>query len=348
MHSALNRWARACPALAAGAPAVAVAFALLGALALALAGCAVNDQGLTPDPDALAQDAGGPLDAPIDQAPTIDAGPDLACGPCDAVTTFVPLPGGRFTGTTSGTSANEGSCGGDMAPERVFKIDLFAKSDLFVTTHGTAFDTVVYLRRGCCGPELACNDDADERGTSVLTARGLTAGTYYVYVDGASASDAGDFTVDIYATPAAPNDGDACGNPTRIGAADVTGSTCGFQDDYSYSPTTGCPGAVSGPNGFDQIYYFVLDQESDVTFSTCNNTCIDTVLYLRDVCSETSSQRACDDDSCRASGSCQPGGNQVQSRVSARLAAGVHYLVLDTFAAAQLACGTFTISTNGL
>ena len=342
MRGELNGRTRARPALAA----LAFSLSVLGALA----GCSVNDQGLTlVDPDALSQDAGGPPDAPTDLAPAADAGPDLACAACDAVATFVPLPGGRFRGTTSGASASEGSCGGDAAPENVFKILLFAKSDLFVTTHGTAFDTVVYLRRGCCdGLEVACNDDADSRGTSVLAAPGLTPGTYYVYVDGASASDAGDFSVDIYATPAATNAAEACGNPTLIGAADVTGSTCGFQDDYSYSPTTGCTGAVSGPNGFDQVYYFVLDQETDVTFNTCNNTCIDTVLYLRDVCSETGSQRACDDDSCRASGSCQPGGNKVQSRVTARLAAGVHYLVLDTFAAAQVGCGDFTISTNGL
>jgi hypothetical protein len=313
-----------------------------GIVAAALAGCSVNDQGLTPDPD-----AGGEIDAPADLA-SIDAGPDLACGPCDTVATFVPLPGGRFKGTTSGASANEGSCGGGTAPEGVFKIGLNAKSDLFVTTHGTGFDTVVYLRRGCCGPEIACNDDADEHKTSTLSARGLAAGTYYLYVDGAGSGDVGDFTVDIYATAAATNVAEACGNPTRIGAADVTGTTCGFEDDYSYSPAAGCTGAVSGPNGLDQVYYFVLDQETNVTFSTCNNTCIDTVLYLRDVCSETGSQRACDDDSCRASGSCQPDGNQVQSRVTAKLAAGVHYLVLDTFAAAQVGCGAFTISTTGL
>ena len=86
----------------------------------------------------------------------------------------------------------------------------------------------------------------------------------------------------------------------------------------------------------------------DVIFSQGDPS--DTVLYLREVCSDGSgsSVRACDDDDCRASGSCQSAGNPVQSRVTATLDAGVHYLVLDTFAAAQVPCGAFTITPAGV
>ena len=332
----------------------AVAVAVWGAFT---GGCAVNHAGLSVDPDAGAPHADADsqpdlpadllADRPTDLLADQSASPDAACGACGPAARFVTLPGGRFTGTTAGDSASAGSCGGDDAPEAVFKLELSASSDLFVTTHGTGFDTVVYLRRGaCCGDEIDCNDDADGRGTSVLAARGLAPGTYYITVDGASDGDAGDFTVDIYATPASTNLAEACGSPIRIGSDPVTGNTCGYQDDYG--PLPGCSTALSGTNGLDQVYYFVLDEPGDVRFSTCNDTCIDTVLYVRDVCNDSSSQRACDDDSCRASGSCLPDGNQVQSRVSATLGAGVHYLVLDTYAASQIPCGAFTIAPNGV
>lgn len=334
------------------------ALASAGCLAAALAaptGCQVDSLGLDVRPELDAGvDAVPAVDVPVETAPppADGGGRDLACGPCDSAATFITLPGGRFKGSTIASPArpseNEGSCGGGGAPEAVFKIDLRTPSDLFITTHGTGFDTVIYLRRGCCGEEVACNDNIDGRPTSVIAERALAVGTYYLYVDGAGSDDAGDFTLDVYATPMAAHTADACGRPERIAADEVTGDTCGAHDDYS--PPSGCSSAVSGPNGLDQVYYFVLDAPGTVTFSTCTNTCIDTVLYLRDVCSDGSggSVLGCHDDDCRASGSCQPTGNQVQSRITASLGAGVHYLVLDTFAAAQVTCGAFTITPTGV
>ncbi len=312
----------------------------------AVAACSVNHQGLTNAPDAAA-------DALVEMAPAVDVGSDVMCPPCDSVATFVTLPGGRFTGTTGGSggsaSVNQGTCGGGDAPEALYKLDLPVKSDLFVTTHGTGFNTVLYLRSGsCCGAEIACNDDADGRATSVLAQRGLEAGTYYIYVDGATSADAGPFTIDIYAMPSSANPAETCGTPLPIAAGATPGNTCGFQDDYS--PPASCSSAA-GANGLDQVYYFVLDQKTDVTFSTCDSTCIDTVLYVRDVCSRAGGQSGpslCDDDSCRATGSCQPQGNAVQSNLTTSLAAGVHYLFLDTFAAAQMPCGDFTITATGI
>ena len=317
--------------------------AALAALAASGAACSVSHVGLNDMPDSSP-------DAPVDIAPVVEAGPDLLCGPCDTVSKFVTLPGGRFTGNTLGTSAgassaNEGTCGGKDAPEAVFKLVLDTKSDLFVTTHGTGFNTVVYLRNGCCGAEVACNDDADGRNTSVLSQRGLLPGTYYVYVDGATAADAGPFTVDIYAMPFSANPGETCGIPLPIATGTTPGNTCGFQDNYS--PPITCSSGV-GANGLDQVYYFVLDDRTPVTFSTCDSTCIDTVLYTRNICSEPGAQTECDDDSCRATGSCQPEGNMVQSNLTTTLAAGVHYLFLDTFAAAQVPCGDFMITATGI
>jgi len=308
---------------------------------------------ITPPPDAPA-DLGGGTDTGVVDRPAIDVPTDVpsctANALCNDAAIAVTLPGGRFTGTTSGSSTDHGSCGGDKAPEATFKLVLTQKSDLFVTTHGTSFDTVIYLRNGCCGTEIACNDDADNRKTSVLTARNLAAGTYFVFVDGANGGANGDFTVDIYATPSTINATDNCGSAARIANLPITGTTCGMNDDFT--PSTGCLAAPLTTTSGDGVYYFVLDANSTtVTFSTCTNTCIDTVLYVRDVCTTSSvaNQKSCNDNFCAPpiGSTCPPG--PVQSRTVATLGPGVHYLIVDSHSGAPAAsCGSFTVTPAGV
>jgi hypothetical protein len=327
-----------------------------------------NDAGTDVVAPQDAADATAPPDAPADVPSDLGGGPDtgpadrtafdvLADGPacgstalCDTSAVTVTLPGGRFTGTTSGSSSDHGTCGGSQAPEAVFKLVLTAKSDVFVTTHGTGFDTVIYMRSGnCCGSEVACNDDADNRKTSVLASRGVGPGTYFIFVDGGNGGASGDFTVDIYATPTTINGTDNCGSPARIANLPITGTTCGMNDDFT--PNMGClvgPGTTSG----DGVYYFVLDASSTaITFSTCTNTCIDTVLYTREVCTTTSTQKSCNDNFCApAAGSmCAGPANPVQSRTTAMLGPGVHYLIVDSHSGGPgTSCGSFTITPTGV
>jgi hypothetical protein len=265
---------------------------------------------------------------------------------CAIAATKVTLPGGRFTGTTTGTSANAGSCGGASAPEAVFQLVLTQQSDVFVTTHGSKFDTVIYMRNGCCGTEIACNNDMDGRTTSMFNALGVAAGTYDIFVDGAG-STGGAFTVDIYTSPTSANPGESCGRPTRITTAPIIGNTTGYRDDYhAAEPTCG-----RDDGGLDVVYYFVLDQTTTISFDTCTNTCIDSILYLRDVCTAPTAMAdvACNDDACSADSTCFPQSSS-QSKVQAQLGPGVHYVVLDTLINPQPApnTGLFTISPNNV
>jgi hypothetical protein len=282
----------------------------------------------------------------------VDLAPEVVtCGAsplCDNNAVIVTLPGGRFTGTTTGASLDQGSCGGDRAPEAVFRLVLTEKSDVFATTHGTGFDTVLYMRSGCCGTEIVCNDDADNRNTSMISVRGLSAGTYDIFVDGRNnANQSGAFTIDIYATPFSALPADDCGSPVRIANQAVTGTTCGMDDDFA--PSAGClvPPAT---NSFDTVYYFVLDAPGAPLFNTCANTCIDTVLSIRDVCTTVASQRACNDNFCApAAGVCPIGSLPTQSRTTATLTAGVHYLILDTHVIpGPTGCGAYTITPTGV
>jgi len=265
---------------------------------------------------------------------------------CAATAKPVPLPGGRFAGTTSGTSANSGSCGGGNAPEAVYQIVLTETSDVFVTTHGTAFDTVVYMRRGCCGTEIACNDNIDGRNTSVINALGLAPGTYDIFVDGAGTAS-GAYTVDIYASPSSALSGESCGRPMRISNMPISGDSCDYRDDDFPA------GAMCGidDGGRDIVFYFLLDAPTMVTFDTCLGTCFDTELYFREVCTTHTKMNevACNDNSCGGlpanPDSCFA--SPVQSKVGAMLGAGLHYVVLDTVVV-EPTCGLFTLNPTNV
>lgn len=87
------------------------------------------------------------------------------------------------TGTTS-IDATSGSCGGEGGQDEPWLLRLDAPTQVFLTTAGSSFDTVLYVRSGCddFSPELACNDDWD--GVHAALDLFLEAGSYIVYVDG--------------------------------------------------------------------------------------------------------------------------------------------------------------------
>jgi hypothetical protein len=114
-------------------------------------------------------------------------------GTCDNPT-VIPAEGGTFGGTTSGTSAQAGSCGSSgTSPEQVFEWTPAASGTATIETcgTGTTFDSVLYMRSGQCagGPEVACNDDACANSTGLNRASRITptvtgGQTYFIVVDG--------------------------------------------------------------------------------------------------------------------------------------------------------------------
>jgi lysyl oxidase len=125
--------------------------------------------------------------------------------------TVIPAAGGQFTGTTSGSSTANGSCGSSGgAPERVFQWTPTRSGTATIQTCGgisTRFDTVLYMRTGNCqtGTQAACNDDTagcdtfTGGGTGSRITPSVTAGqTYYIFVDGYG-SASGNFELTVTA-----------------------------------------------------------------------------------------------------------------------------------------------------
>lgn len=270
-----------------------------------------------------------------------DGDVDEGCGggcdeSCPGATT-VSMPGGRFTPTLSDAS-HTGSCGG-AGSEALLTFTLTETSDVFVTTHGSTVDTVLYVRScECNGSELACNDDADGLTSSVLRLSSLGPGTYNVFVDTKTTMSV-PVQVDLYATPTG-GPADRCGRAMNL-AGSIAGNTCGAASDLGGSCVGG--GDLDAP---DHVYYFVVSgSTSSVTLDTCTGcTRFNTTLDVRTVCTSAgaTSRVACEDDGCRSG--CV-GGPKRHATLTRDLAPGLYYVFVDGPAGE---CGDYTLTLSGL
>jgi hypothetical protein len=284
-----------------------------------------------------------------------DGGTDEGCA-CEICTGALNVSaGGRNSGTRApGASAQRGSCGGDGV-EVFLTFTTTTAQDVFITTHKTAYDTVLYVRECCCnGPELACNDDADGLNTSVVNLRDLPPGTYNVFLDAKGAAGGGAWQLDIYFSDPGIT-GDRCGDPLLITSAGDTDDSCLFTADYHPYGSGDCPYTGTG-SGEDVVYYFVLTEPRTVRFQLCSSdmycpyNCLDSALYIREVCDEDRPQPACNEDACGYVISTYP----VHSDTNVvALPAGLYYLFVDGYwdpgvPGWDYHCGGYNLTATGL
>ena len=280
---------------------------------------------------------------------------DEGCGGCGSCTgaTTVNAPGGRYTATLRPHAQNgTGACNGGTGSEAYLTFTLTATSDVFVTTHNSGIDTVLYVRDcSCTGPQRACNDNADGYNSSALRMRDLPAGTYNIIAD-TRAAMSGSIDVDVYITTPGP-DGDRCGDalPIPAGSANLTGNTCSFTNDYQPQPVDGC---LSGSGAFlDQVFYFYVPSSRTVTFNGCGSGMnYDSTIYVRTVCNDSTAgaQAACNEDGSGCSGMrafCNTG--YYNSSLTTTLGPGLYYFFTDGWStSATCSCGPYSYSISGI
>ena len=267
--------------------------------------------------------------------------------------------GGRFIANTSGSSNYSGSCGGDSAPEAVYYAILTQTSDVFITTHGSTIDTVVYVRECTCGgTELACNDNADGMNTSVIHLRDLPAGTYNIFIDGKTSSDAGPIQAHIYITPPGL-EGDKCGDPIRLTGGSyiysAPNSTCFLSSDYSpVKDPSECKYVGTGEAEDIVFYMWVPNNGTSVTLTTCPSVSmpgniVDSSIYIRSICNNTGPgyQLGCSEDN-----NCGPGANDdYLSRLDVTLNRGLYFVFVDGYYQESPlihTCGEFQLDVTGI
>jgi len=219
---------------------------------------------------------------------------------------------GMYEGETMGDSVAAGSCGRtENSPEAVYALSFAADGEVCLSTAGTEFDTVLYVRTECRDPaaELMCNDDnfGVAGGSQSALAIEVTAGeTYYAFVDGYALNGnlaAGPYQLLVYegACNAGPDpDPDpepdpepedpppACAaGPDVIGVGEaVNGTTAGV------STADGSCGRADGPEAIHQLQ--VLG--GGLVCITTEGSDFDTILYVRTECEDSNSEAGCDDD----------------------------------------------------
>ena len=158
-----------------------------------------------PSPDA--GDARAPVDAARDGTPA-DVAEDAPVGPDVGACRAMPLGsrlGSLATGSTTGASALEGTCGGADAPEAIFSWTAPRAGTFRFDTGGSDIDTVLYVLDGSCsGPELDCNDDAEKTVQSELRVTLRAGQTVVIAVDGFDEESIGSYSLAV--TEEAPAD----------------------------------------------------------------------------------------------------------------------------------------------
>ena len=232
------------------------------------------------------------------------------------------------SGTTSSASnAVLGSCGGEVAPDRIYTFTLGQAARMRAAVIG--YDTVLYLRTSCnaASSDIDCNDDIDiDLGWygSRLDAD-LAPGTYFLVVDGHTTGGWYDLNV-VFGDVG----GRDCAGALPIeaqGTQVVTGSTVGATHTSSGS----CRLGSTGP---ERVYRFTLQAPAGVVAEARG---VDTVLYVRSACEESGTELECNDDS-------SPPGS-LGSRVALSvLDPGTYYLFVDSLDPSQLGSYTLTVA----
>ncbi|HCF60169.1 MAG TPA: hypothetical protein DFS52_19505, partial [Myxococcales bacterium] len=180
-----------------------------------------------------------------------------------------------YEGTCSGTTSTTALTGGDV----VYEIELLADSSLAVrVTTSDGFKPGVYLRAADCtsGTEVACHRATSNNGTAMVIQPSISAGTYYLFVDGVDGQGGNfDLTVITGAVGTVPDD---CTTAETIDVSSGTALVIGDTTSATQSGNSTC----STSTYQDVVYTFTTSEvknfEAKVQFAS---TSYGPNLYLR-------------------------------------------------------------------
>jgi hypothetical protein len=202
----------------------------------------------------------------------------------------------------------------------MFRFELTAPRQMRISTTGTNFDNVLYLRRDPATPrssqEVGCANSNSSTGGETLTTAVLPIGFYYVAVDGTS-TNVGDFTLNIEPLIPGPQTNENFTSDLEIGelttrttAASYTGFTGNMTSDFSSG--SGCNAGAGG----DAVFSFDLASRTRVILDTSGSG-FDTSMGLYNAISYVT----CNDDSAL--------GGTTTSRLDVTLDPGRYFVVVD-------------------
>ncbi|MCT4581494.1 MAG: lamin tail domain-containing protein [Flavobacteriales bacterium] len=243
-----------------------------------------------------------------------------AQGDCN---TPIPLTCGTpYTGTTVDGQSNFDVYGcasqQEEGKEKIHTITITQNSNITATLSGLSVDLDVHILSSCDANSCLA------RGNVTATAQNLSAGTYYVVVDGFGPAPAveGAYTLEV-----------TCSSNTGTGScADPIPLTCGTPytgttvDGVSNFDVYSC--ASQQEEGKEKIHTITIAQNSDLT-ATLSGMSVDLDVHILS---------SCDANSCLARG------NVTAS--AQNLSAGTYYVVVDGFGPAPAVEGAYTLEVT--
>jgi len=204
---------------------------------------------------------------------------------CSSAVTLV-FDGGveaTATGTTAGL-ADDGtssypSCGVFTSPDAVYRFTTTASAQLTVrlTTNTPGYEAELYLRPVCTSSagEVACARAPGAGFPAMLYVSSLPAGTYALWVDGASGTS-GAYTLDAVLSPvsAAPPANATCASatvlpagPVQVGGTSIRASNTSGTGQFSSvcRNTGGLTQTPAGAPGHDVVFDWTAAQSRDYT-----------------------------------------------------------------------------------
>ena len=290
------------------------------------------DVGTMPDiPDLGAGPDFGP-GPDFGSSPDSGPGPDLGTPACpgdtcaDAIALSSRVGLHSVVGNTSCASDDTGASCAAAGRDVVHSISLGRRRRIVARANSVAggFPSALSLRSTCTAPatELVC-DAGGPTGLAALDTF-VDPGTYYLWLDAATAGASGNYRVDVEIDPQ-----DTCADPIKVDApavgssVEIEGDTTGARNVFGAS----CAGAATSPDHVIAVRVATRIRLRAETLTPTSGNPYDTALHLREACSTGvgSPELACDDD----------GGAGTLSAIEVTLGPGTYHLVVDGFAASS-------------
>ena len=199
-----------------------------------------------------------------------------------------------LSGNTSIRLPNtDGTCGAAGARDEVWAItaDTDGIMTLDVTPSG-GWNAAIYVQESTCGTgtEVSCVDAAAADGQETIEFWATNGTTYYLWVDGSGASDAGSYTFDARLSPEKTDDNCPGEAVTFVGSSSprtfqVTGDTTQRWDDGM--------GTCNGQPARDVVYQVTPPVNGTLTFDLTPGSGFDGVMYVRQGNCASGSEVAC-------------------------------------------------------
>jgi hypothetical protein len=205
----------------------------------------------------------------------------------------------------------QGSCGGQGAPDVVYRLDLQSRTRLRATFADQEFPSVVYLTSQCGGGnEVFCVDTSAGQPIDQT----LAAGTYFLVVDGTTPDGFGSAQIAMQLDDLGALDAACRAAPQIRPGHQVTGDTTTSTDRFQAT----CAGMAQSP---DLIYRLVLRRRQHVRLSAEQQD-FDGAIYIRRDCLDANTEVACNDDA----------GDTRHSFIDTVLEPGTYYVFVDGYA----------------